>query len=235
MCSRRTPFRGCGVTRTGLGSRRPLTIAGMIAQELRSRILSGEIPAGARLQQNDVARQFGVSSTPVREAFAELRRDGLVTGSEHRGVRVFRPTLADALHASEVQEILEGRCIATSAPLLTEVDLNTARHRLDEHRNVAAGEWQRKLELDTAFHMALLIRCPNPKLRTLAETAHRDTVAYRLVLAPVDDTGEHVMETIYEQHEAIYAACIDHDGEMAAARTVDHICWARGYFHQLLG
>jgi DNA-binding GntR family transcriptional regulator len=219
------------MTETGLRAR-PLTIASMIAQELRARILAGEIPAGARLQQNDVARQFDVSSTPVREAFAELRRQGLVTGLEHRGVRVLRPTLADVIEASEVEELLEGTCIARSAPLLTDADLAGARAILDEHRGVPEGEWQRRLELDTAFHMSLLVRCPNEKLRRLTEAAYQDTMVYRLLLAPMDASAEHLLETIYQQHEAIYSACAGRDGELAAACTVEHIRWGREVFRE---
>ncbi|MCT7660691.1 GntR family transcriptional regulator [Mycobacterium deserti] len=195
----------------------------MIAEALRGRILKGEIPTGARLQQNDVAAQFGVSSTPVREAFAELRRQGLVSASEHRGVRVFRPTLADVIEASEVLELLEGPSIAASAPLLTDEDLAAARRLMEKHRRVGANQFERRLQLDTEFHMALLVRCPNTKLRNLAEQAHRDTVVHKMVLAAIE--GEHLMATIYEQHEAIWDACAERSGEKAAARTVDHIRW----------
>ncbi|MBL1101511.1 GntR family transcriptional regulator [Streptomyces coffeae] len=222
------------MTTTGRRARR-LTIASMIAEELRVRILSGEIPAGARLQQNDVAREFDVSSTPVREAFAELRRQGLATSIEHRGVRVVRPTLADVLEASEVEELLEGPCIAASVPLLTDEELADARRRLDEHRGVPTDEVRRRVELDAAFHLSLLVRCPNTKLRTLAEAAHRDTSTYRLMLSPVGHIGEHFVEIIHEQHEAIYAACADRDGELAAARTVDHIRWGGQVSREILG
>jgi DNA-binding GntR family transcriptional regulator len=206
--------------------RRPQTVAKIIAEELRDRILTGEIPSGTRLQQNDVAAQFDVSSTPVREAFAELRRQGLVSGTERRGVRVFRPTPRDVIEASEVQELLEAPCIAASAPLLTDADLATAQRLLAEHRAIPAHEWRARLELDTAFHLAFLVRCPNAKLRDMAEAAHRDTVAHKLVLASVGDTAERFAAPIDQQHQAILDACTARDGTQASARTIDHIRWA---------
>lgn len=214
---------------------RARTVAAMIAENLREQILSGEIPVGARLQQNDVARRFDVSSTPVREAFAELRSQGLVTGTEHRGVRVFRPTLADVVEAAEVQELLEGPCIADSAPLLTDADLANARLLLDEHREVPPAERRLGVEIDTAFHTALLVRCPNAKLRGMAEAARRETAVHRLVLIPVDEPDEALVHAIHQQHEDIYAACADRDGPAAAARTVDHIRWSREVFREVLG
>jgi DNA-binding GntR family transcriptional regulator len=195
----------------------------MIAEELRRQILSGTIPTGSRLQQNDVAARFGVSSTPVREAFAELSRQGLVAASEHRGVRVFRPTLADVVDASDVLELLEGSAIAASVPLLTDADLAESQRLFEEHREVPANQWRRRLDLDTDFHMSFLVRCPNRKLRDLAEAAHRDTVVYKLVFSSVE--GEEVMPTIYEQHQAILTACLARDADEATARTIDHIRW----------
>jgi DNA-binding GntR family transcriptional regulator len=208
---------------TGALAGRPRTVAKMIAEELRGQILAGTIPAGSRLQQNDVATQFGVSSTPVREAFGELTRQGLVAASEHRGVRVFRPTLTDVVDSSQVLELLEGTAITASVPLLSDADLAQAQRLFDEHRAVPANQWPHRLELDTAFHLSLVIRCPNKKLRDLTEQAHRDSVVYKLMFSSIE--GEELMPTIYEQHEAILTACMNRNAKAAKARTIDHIRW----------
>jgi DNA-binding GntR family transcriptional regulator len=209
------------------------TVANMIAEALRNQILSGRISTGARLQQNDVAAKFGVSSTPVREAFAELRRQGLIFGTEHRGVRVFRPTLADMVQALEVLELLEGHAIAIAAPLLTEQDLDNSRNLMNEHRLVPIMDWQRRLELDSAFHMSFLVRCPNTKLRDLTEASHRETSVFKLVTSSVED--EELMDTIYDQHAAIMDACAGRDGEKAAATAVAHIRWGRRVITERFG
>src|SRR3954449_10902511 len=70
-------------------------------------ILAGEIPAGARLRHVDMTRRFGVSTTPVREAFVALQGEGLLLGDPHRGVVVFRPSRADLRENYEIRVALE--------------------------------------------------------------------------------------------------------------------------------
>lgn len=63
------------------------TTQSWVADELRARIVVGTIPVGSRLRQVDVATEFKVSTTPVREAFRTLATEGLVQIDEHRGRR----------------------------------------------------------------------------------------------------------------------------------------------------
>ncbi|MBN8281930.1 GntR family transcriptional regulator [Zoogloea sp.] len=63
---------------------RPKALFEAIADRLRSRILSHEIPPGAAIDESAVARELGVSRTPVREAIKVLARDGLVTVAHRR-------------------------------------------------------------------------------------------------------------------------------------------------------
>jgi DNA-binding GntR family transcriptional regulator len=71
----------------------PLTRSEAVAGELRRMIQSGEFPPGARLRQAEIAARFGMSTTPVREAFMILAQEGIVRQDAHRGVVVFQPSL----------------------------------------------------------------------------------------------------------------------------------------------
>ena len=66
-----------------------------MAERLRAQIVAGELPSGSKLRQVEIARRFGVSTTPVREALAALQREGLVRLHPQRGAVVFVPTVAD--------------------------------------------------------------------------------------------------------------------------------------------
>ena len=66
------------------------TTAKMVAGMLRDQIQDGGLAPGTRLRQNEIAERFGVSTTPVREAFAQLQAEGLVRIDPHRGAVVFR-------------------------------------------------------------------------------------------------------------------------------------------------
>ena len=62
--------------------------AGYVYDWLRGQIMSGQLLPGEALKQDAIAKQLGVSSTPVREALRQLGTEGLVTHAQHRGVTV---------------------------------------------------------------------------------------------------------------------------------------------------
>lgn len=66
----------------------PVTRAQAVLEQLREEIRSGTLPGATRLRQAEIAERFGVSTTPVREAFVALEREGLLRSDPHRGVVV---------------------------------------------------------------------------------------------------------------------------------------------------
>jgi DNA-binding GntR family transcriptional regulator len=64
-------------------------------------------PPSSWLRQNEVVNRFGVSTTPVREAFAELARDGIVRLDAHRGATVFQPSVDGLIEIYQIRSALE--------------------------------------------------------------------------------------------------------------------------------
>src|SRR5262247_1387502 len=93
----------------------PRTIAAQVAGRLKEEILAGERAAGSRLRQVEIARRFGVSTTPVREALAALQREGLVRLHPQRGAVVFVPTVDDLREHYEIRAALEALAAARAA------------------------------------------------------------------------------------------------------------------------
>ena len=85
----------------------PRTVAGLVAERLRAQIVAGELPAGTKLRQVEIARRLDVSTTPVREALAALQREGLVRLHPQRGAVVFLPTVEDLREHYEIRAALE--------------------------------------------------------------------------------------------------------------------------------
>ena len=79
-----------------------------VAQVLRERIYAGAYPPGATLRQERIAAEFGISRTPLREAFRVLERDGLVVNKPGSGVRVATADLPKLLDAYAVREAMDG-------------------------------------------------------------------------------------------------------------------------------
>lgn len=84
-----------------------LTKTDSVAETLRLEILAGSVTAGTQLRQEEVAERLGVSSTPVREAFAILEAEGFLERRPHRGVVVVRPEHRSIEEAYEIREFLE--------------------------------------------------------------------------------------------------------------------------------
>jgi DNA-binding GntR family transcriptional regulator len=97
-----------------------LTTSEALARQLRAGIQRGEFPPGSRLRQADVARRFGVSTTPVREAFALLQAEGLLQIDPHRGAFVFSPSEKDVSEYYEIREVLEDLAVSLAVERITD-------------------------------------------------------------------------------------------------------------------
>lgn len=89
------------------------TIQQYVLGTLRAEILNGVYPPNTRLRQEEIAKRLSVSTTPVREAFRDLRAEGLVSIDPNKGV------VTRALTAADVSEIYELR-MSARMPILRE-------------------------------------------------------------------------------------------------------------------
>jgi DNA-binding GntR family transcriptional regulator len=79
----------------------------VVVAALRESIITGELPAGTPLRQRDLAEEFGVSPTPVREALRRLEAEGLVESDLHRGATVIRASMGPSEENYEIRAVLE--------------------------------------------------------------------------------------------------------------------------------
>ncbi len=79
-----------------------------IFEALRGRIAQQEIPPGAKLRETDLALEFGVARTRIRDALAALEQRGLVERIPNRGAVVMRLDMSQAFHIYDLREVLEG-------------------------------------------------------------------------------------------------------------------------------
>ncbi len=130
-----------------------LTITEQIAAALRNEIVTGQLLAGTRLLQIETAQRFGVSTTPVREAFGLLQRDGLVQIDTHRGVTVFLPTIEDLIEHYEIRMALEILAAEKAARRFQAEDAPPLMALLDEMRTTSEAALY--VERNQQFHLNL--------------------------------------------------------------------------------
>jgi DNA-binding GntR family transcriptional regulator len=202
----------------GLGDRR--TISGALADRLRDAIRHGELAPGTRLRQAEIAERYDISTTPVREAFALLQREGLITRSENKGVVVFEPTLADLREAYLIRIPLEALATEQAVPNLAAHDLETMHASLATMRRLDTGDdSERRAEANRAFHATIYRAARLPRLFATIDDLRAASSAYmRLfgVFHPSFAEASH-------EHAEILAACEAREPEAAAALMVAHL------------
>ncbi len=155
------------------------TVADKIYSALRERIVIGDLPAGEKLRQDHIARDYEASHVPVREALLRLESHGLATSLPRRGTRV------SALDPKEIREVVEMRvslevlAASHAVPRITDRDLDHIRACFETcERSEDMVQWDRA---NRQFHMALLSPCAMPRL--LASIADLQLAAARHMFA----------------------------------------------------
>lgn len=136
-----------------------------IRLHLEDAIIAGRLKPRQRLVEDEIAREFSVSRSPVREALRGLERDGLVSMTPGRGACVAELTAEDVDDVYAVRARLGGLLFALATPRLTPeaVDRLAAIVEVME-RVIADRDVQRYFQLDLEFEDVLIAACPNRKL-----------------------------------------------------------------------
>ncbi|WP_206078330.1 GntR family transcriptional regulator [Poseidonocella sp. HB161398] len=151
------------------GGGRHRTATQHVEAALRDAILSGRLPGGTPLRQEELAQAFGVSRMPVREALRQLEAQALLDFVPHKGAVVTEISAADAADLYAIRMALEPACLERSIPHLQPEDLAAAAELLEEmDLNADPG---RMGELNRRFHLVLYSRAGQPKLLALTENA----------------------------------------------------------------
>jgi DNA-binding GntR family transcriptional regulator len=141
---------------------RPPSLVDTVAAQLRELIVSGELPLGKMLSERNLAEAFGVSKTPVREALAQLRNEGLVRIAAQRGATVFTLSGQEVVDICEWRQTLEAAALRMAFERDPEGLLNgltAVVGRMRQGRE--AGDVKAYLAADTAYHGVFFRCCQN--------------------------------------------------------------------------
>jgi DNA-binding GntR family transcriptional regulator len=161
------------------------TLAQQAYEELQARIVSGRLPAGQRLLAEELAAQLDISQTPIKEALAELERDGLVVGCSRRGSSVRRFTPNDIADIYDARILIETNAIGAAlrggridAACLAALEATCAAQLAHaERRNPT--DLAHAIRLDREFHEAIVSHGGNAVLAGLHRVLLRQTQTIR--------------------------------------------------------
>jgi len=149
------------------------TQADLVYQELRRRILIGQIEPNSRLTEDLWAKKLTVSRMAVREALTRLYGEGLVQSGEKGGYYLAEMKCEDVVHIRELREILELAAVKLAIDRITEMQLvELANLCQDFSTMVEKGYILGACEADIKFHETLVSFAGNPRLLTLYHKAH---------------------------------------------------------------
>ncbi|TXS57285.1 GntR family transcriptional regulator [Streptomyces sp. t39] len=166
-----------------------------VCTAIRDDIVSGVFERGSRLTEEQLARRYGVSRVPVREALRTLESEGFVVTRRHAGAHVAEPTDQEAADLLEIRLLLEPLGAARAAQRRTEAHLKVLRGlvRLGQER-ARRGQGEDLRSLGAWFHETLAQACGSPGLTALlTQLRHKTAWMYTVdqPAAPVESWAEH--------------------------------------------
>jgi DNA-binding GntR family transcriptional regulator len=193
-------------------------------EELRRRILAGELVQGQSISQEQLAAELGVSTTPLREALRRLDAEGLVTLESHRDARVSSLNAEEARSLFEVREKLDPLATALAAQRRTEQDVVSIKAALSELEPLRSGQSDvQALLVHREFHRAVYTASHNPLLMSLLEGLWDKADRYRLVGLKSKRDSDTDSERVRQEHIAIAESVIAGDAGAAEKVMMQHV------------
>ena len=201
-----------------------------VADRLRTEILEGQRRPGDWLRQESVAREEGVSQTPVREALKQLVADGLLEHVPYRGIRVVTLSIEDAEDLYASRAVLEPMAARHAAREITPEEL---KELASLHERMLACEIPARLkeyrDLNRRFHESIVAASRRPFLaRTLGNFwSAFPTMLWSNVPGIATTSLPEREDPDAAEHAEIIASLAAHDPERAAAAVKRHVAEAR--------
>jgi len=146
------------------------TLADRVFEELQDAIVTGAIAPGTKITEPGLAKEYGISRGPLREAMRRLEGRHLVSRIPHVGARVVSLSLDELLELYEVREAMEGMACRLAARQMPAAEIASLKELLEKHESQA--ELQQNLayyqkEGDLDFHYRIVLGSGNKKLMEL--------------------------------------------------------------------
>ena len=188
------------------------TLREKILETIRDAILKGTMKPGERVSEPDLAERFGISRTPIREAFRQLESEGYLHVVPRKGAVVASLSERDIEEFYAIKIILEGFAARMAADKLTDKDidrLESINERLEKTKD--EGDVKKFFRVHNEFHELFIKAAGNDKLYDMINQLVMKFS--RLRLASLSQPGR--MEISVEEHRNMIQAFRNHDGKRA--------------------
>lgn len=192
----------------------------IVFETLREAILTGQLKAGERLMEVQLAEEMGVSRTPVREAIRKLELEGLVVMIPRKGAYVADISTKDIADVFEIRSALEALAAALACERITEDELEELERLLVKIAECAEkNDLETLVQLDTQFHDILYRASRNDRLVQIINNLREHIQRFRTSSLA---TPGRMRETV-EEHKALVEAISSRNVELAQRLAQEHI------------
>jgi DNA-binding GntR family transcriptional regulator len=197
-----------------------------VYERIRRLIIEGHYAPGARLIESRLARELGVSRTPVRAALARVASEGLVQIAPNRGATVRIFSREDLLNAYDLRSVIEGYAAARAAARITPAQLATLEQAhaaleacVDQQFASREAEVHFLVEHNQRFHQAIIAASGNQRLASLLPVIVDVPLQYRSFYWYTRE--ERGVSNFF--HRSIVQALHARDADRARAMMQEHI------------
>ncbi len=199
------------------------TIADRVFEQLRQAIVEGEIPAGSKISEPEMAARYGISRGPLREAMRRLESTHLVERRPNLGARVVTLSSRQLIEIYLVREALEGMAARLAAERMSDEAIEELKDLMEQHRQDVAREFRQayfQTEGDMDFHYRIVQGSGNRRLiGILCDDLYHLARMYRCQFGMGGDRARDALK----EHELVVDAIADRDGELAELLMRRHI------------
>ncbi len=216
-------------------SEEAVTLADQIFSRIRQEIVEGRIPPGSKMSEPELARRFGISRGPLREAMRRLESSSLVVRRANVGARVIDLSSEQLLEVYHLREALEGMAARLAAERMSEKEIDELGALIELHQRQVAmdhGLAYYQSEGDLDFHFCIVRGSHNPRLQDLI--ANDLYYLVRMYRCQFGMTGPRA-PTALREHGHILEAIAERDGELAEILMRRHIRASRQQAESRLG
>ena len=197
-----------------------LPLRDVVFNTLREAILRGDLVAGERLMELQLAAKLGVSRTPIREAIRMLEQEGLAITIPRKGAIVARMTEKDMQDVLEIREALEELSVQVACDKITDGEIVQLRKNMENFEQALKSDDLKKMaQADVEFHDVIYQATDNPKLINMLNNLREQMYRYRVEY--LKDPQNH--EQLLNEHEAIYQGIVKKDKDAVTAMIRKHI------------
>ena len=187
---------------------------------LKTEIVKKHLKPGTKLLEVKIAKQMGVSRTPVREAIRELAAEGFVKISPNQGVIVSIASIEDTQEVLQIRSVLEGLAARLATKVINGEEIKELEKYIEQMEYYANKDNALAFsKMDVKFHELILNICGNNRLiqirKNLSDQAHR----YRIRSLSIPGRLKHSLK----EHQEIVKALKRKDSEQAGRLSQKHI------------